>query len=276
MLINQFKTSDLVHGLLVAVWLLYRLPAAAAEDQSTMTETAKVAKAIQIKLLPLVQAPLSYNYNRNRDPNNGFTQAQFQFDPVVPINIGGENSFILNPLFTDNVNVQNRQATNQLTPIQLATYFATTTADLIYGIGPFVQMPTANRSSGSQQTGLGVSYGLIYQPKNWVIGTVAYNAWGVGNNLSAGTANVYYYDSSISYTTDNAWTFGLTSWLNGNPTNGQSNNTNQLMLSGGNTIKLHGRTNLQWQIGPSYMVTKTPTSPQGWGGYFSLTLAFPE
>lgn len=240
-----------------------------------MTPSAQVAQKIQSKLHPMVQLPLSYNYNQNRQPNQNYTQAQFQFDPIIPIMLGARSGFILNPLFTDNINAQNQQTSNQATPLQLATYFATESTNFLYGIGPFIQMPTANPSAGSQQTGLGVSYGWFYQPKHWVIGGTAYNAWGVGNNRSSGTANVYYYNPAISYTTDNAWTYNLESWINGNPTNGTSNNTNQLILSFGKTIKMP-RSNLQWQIGPTYMVTPTPSSPQGWGGYFSLTFAFIE
>lgn len=249
--------------------------AALADDTDAMTPTATVAQHIQAKLHPMVQLPLSYNYNQNKQPNQSYTQGQFQFFPTLPIVLGEKTALILNPMFTDNINIQNHQTTNQATPLQLATFLAVKNSELIYGVGPFIQMPTANVNAGSQQTGLGASYGLMYQPKHWVIGLIGYNAWGVGNNLSAGTANVYYENPIISYTTNNAWTFTAQSWLNGNPTNGKSNNSNQLMISGGNTIKT-GNVHWQWQIGPSYMLTSTPSSPQGWGGFFSLTAAFLE
>ena len=249
--------------------------AAHADDESTMTPTAQIAQKIQTKLHPMVQLPLSYNYNQNRQPNQSYTQGQFQFFPMIPIVLGEQTALIVNPMFTDNINIQNNQTRNQAEPLQLGSFLATKTSNLIYGIGPFIQMPTANSYGGSQQTGLGASYGVVYQPEHWVMGLIGYNAWGVGNNLSAGTANVYYENPIISYTTDNAWTLTLQSWVNGNPTNGKSNNTNQLMLSGGNTFKT-GKLNWQWQIGPSYMLTNTPTSPQGWGGFFSLTAAFLE
>lgn len=248
---------------------------ALGDENDSMTPTAKVGQNIQNKIYPMIQLPLSYNYNRNKQSSPGLTQGQFQFDPIIPIMTGPRSGFILAPMFTDNINIQNQQTTNQATPLQLATYFAAKPENLTYGIGPFVQMPTANTASGSQQTGLGVSYGLIYEPKHWVIGATAFNAWGVGKNTASGTANVYFFNPVVSYTTDNAWSYTLQGWINGNPTNGHSSNTNQLMLSGGKTYKLK-RTHLQWQIGPSYMVTSTPTSPKGWGGYFSLTLAFPE
>ncbi len=271
------KIYSILGGVVVflTAWIAFFQHAAFAQETDSMTPTAKVGQNIQNKINPMIQFPVSYNYNRNRQSNPGLTQGQFQFDPIIPIMTGSRSGFILAPMFTDNVNIQNQQTTNQATPLQLATYFAAKPENITYGIGPFIQMPTANTSSGSQQTGLGVSYGLLYQPNHWVVGATAFNAWGVGKNTSSGTANVYFYNPIISYTTDNAWSYNLQSWINGNPTNGHSSNTNQIMLSGGKTYKLR-RTNLQWQIGPSYMVTSTPTSPQGWGGFFSLTLAFPE
>ena len=265
---------QLVGGCIGCAVLLHG-SAALADDEDAMTHAAKVAHSIQVRLKPMVQLPISYNYNQNRQPSESYTQAQFQLSPILPVALGAQSAFILNPMFTDNVNVQNQNTTNQAMPLQLATYFATETTNFVYGAGPFIQMPTANASSGSQQTGLGVSYGLIYQPKHWVVGATAFNAWGTGHTLSAGTANVYFVNPVVSYTTDNAWTYSLISWINGNPTSGKSNNTNQLIFSGGKTFKVGG-VHWQWQIGPTYMVTNTPVSPQGWGGYFSLTAAFAE
>lgn len=268
--------ADAVSLLLVVGTLGFAFsPTANADGGDSMTQTAKVAQSIQSKLHAMVQVPLSYNYNQNRQPTENYTQAQFQLAPIVPFLIDADHAIVLNPMISDSINAQNQQTTSQVTPLQLATFYAPKGTDYVYGIGPFIQMPTANPNGGSQQTGLGVSYGGFYEPKHWVIGGLAYNAWGVGSNRSAGTANVYFFNPLISYTSDNAWSYILQSWINGNPTNGQSHNSNQLILSLGKTHKIN-KSHLQWQIGPSYMVTPTPTSPQGWGGFFSLTLAFDE
>lgn len=246
-----------------------------AEDGDDMTESAKIGQKIVAKVHPLIQLPLVYNYNKNRLPNQSYTQSEFEFNPVIPIYKNESQGLLLRPMLTDYLNVKDQTSSNQLAPVQIATYFTTKKSDFYYGVGPFVQIPTANTSSGSQQTGLGLSYAAFYEPKHWVFGVLAYNAWGVGNNRSSGTANVYSYDSIISYTTDNAWTVNLQSWINGNPTNGNSYNTNQLLLSAGKTMKV-SKAHVFWQLGPSYMVTKTLVSPQGWGGFFSLTVAFSE
>lgn len=240
-----------------------------------MTETAKIGQHIQSKLHPMVQLPILYNYNQNRSLAQNFRQSEFQFDPIIPIIRSEGRALFLNPMFEELVTTQNQQTSKQFVPVQLATYFASKTYDILHGLGPFIQMPTANPSSGSQQTGVGFSYGLFYEPKHWVIGGTGYNAWGIGTNRSAGTANLYNVNSIVSYTTDNAWTYNLQSWINGNPTNGRSGNTNQLLFTVGKTVKMT-RSHMQCQIGPTYMVTDTPTSPRGWGGFISLTFAIME
>ncbi len=263
----------LSRSIILAVGAVGLSASSLADDE--MTESAKIGQSIVAKIHPLIQLPFVYNYNQNRLPNQGYTQSEIEFNPVIPVFKSENYGLVLRPMFTDYLNVRDQKTSNEVSPVQLATYFSSKVSDFFFGAGPFIQMPTANTASGSQQTGLGLSYGAFYEPKHWVIGVLAYNAWGVGTNRTAGTANVYSYDSGISYTTDNAWTVNLQSWINGNPTNGASYNTNQLLLSAGKTMKI-SKAHLFWQLGPSYMVTKTPMSPQGWGGFFSLTVAFAE
>lgn len=260
---------------IVTIFALIHGSMAASEEHDTMTHAAKVAQKIQVKLTPQIQVPLSDNYNRNLGTNRNISQNQIQLNPVIPIAISPSDSIILNPMFTTNINNQNNNVTNQEAPFQLASYFARTTADWVYGAGPFIQLPAFNANGGSKQTGIGASYGLIYQPKHWVIGATAYNTWGAGRNLAGGTANQFSVTPLVSYTTDNAWTYNLSCQLVSNFSAGVTSSTNQLTLSGGKTVRLGG---LHWQLqaGPTYMLTTTPTSPQGWGGYLSLTAMFME
>lgn len=245
------------------------------ESSDTMTHAAKVAQQIQVVLNPTVQIPLSVNYNRNVGPNSNISQNQIQLNPVIPIQIDQHDSIILNPMFTTNINNQNHNVSNQEAPFQLATYYARNTGNWVYGAGPFVQLPASNASGGSKQAGYGASYGLIYQPTHWVVGATLYNTWGAGNNLAGGTATQFSITSLISYTTDNAWSYNLSSQVVSNFNAGATASTNQLTLSAAKTVKLAGR-HWQFQAGPTYMATTALGSAQGWGGYASVTAAFIE
>lgn len=275
---NVLRYRAIGLGFIAGVCLV-RAPLAFAESDDgsgdTMTHAAKVAQQIQVVLNPTVQVPLNNYYNRNVGANQNISQNQIQLNPVIPIQLNQSDSIILNPMFTTNINNQNRNVTNQEAPFQLATYYARTTGNWVYGAGPFIQLPAFNANGGSKQTGIGASYGLIYQPKHWVIGATAYNTWGAGKNLAGGTATQFSITSAISYTSDNAWTTGLTSQVVSNFSAGTTASTNQLTLSSGPTVKFAG---VHWQLqaGPTYMVTTAPGSAQGWGGYASITVAFVE
>ena len=177
-------------------------------------------------------------------------------------------------MLTYNHNANNQQVTNQNQPIQLATFFAPTYAkNWYYGIGPYIQAPASNANNGSRQTGLGVSAGAFFTPDNWVIGGAMFNSWGIGNNLSGGTANLLNVQPTISYTTDDAWTYNLSSQIMYNYDAKAA--TNQLTLSGGKTFRVAGY-HIQWQVGPTYMVTSNPASPKGAGAYAGLTFLLPK
>lgn len=241
---------------------------------NTMSEEAKAAQKMQNPLYPQIQLPLTYNYNQKLGANNGTQQSEIGFGPIIPIGINSDVQLILNPFLTYNHNANDQQVTNQNQPIQIATFFAPAYfKEWYYGIGPYAQAPASNANNGSKQTGLGVSAGVFYAPKNWVIGVSAYNSWGIGSNLSGGTANLLNAQPTITYITDNAWAYNLSSQIAYNYD--AKAVTNQLTLSGGKTIKL-GNYHMQWQVGPTYMITSTPTSAKGIGAYAGLTFLLPK
>lgn len=239
-----------------------------------MSEEAQSAQKMQNRLYPQIQLPITYNYNQKLGANNQSQQNQYGFNPIIPVALGEDLQLIVNPMFTFNHNSNDQQVTNQAQPMQLATFIAPVYAKLFYvGIGPYLQLPATNINNGSKQTGLGVSAGAFFTPEHWVIGAAMYNSWGVGNNMSGGSANVLNVQPSISYTTDAAWTYNLGSQITYNYDAKAA--TNQLTLSGGKTVNLFGY-HTQVQAGLTYMVTTTPTSAQGFGGFLGLTVLLPK
>lgn len=242
--------------------------------KSAMSEAARAGQRMQNKLYPQTQLPFSYNYNQKIGSNNGSQQSSFEFQPIIPLDLGSNLQLLLNPMLTFNRNINYPQAINQLQPVQLATFFAPRfVGDWYVGIGPFYQAPASNALNGSRQTGVGFSAGAFYTPDNWVIGVGMYNSWGIGSDLSGGSASILNAQPTVSYTTNDGWTFNLSSQINFDYK--ARNTTNQLTLSGGKTVKVMGL-HWQYQIGPTYMVSTIPSSAKGWGAYLSLTTSIPN
>lgn len=246
-------------------------------DEGYSNDPAKAGQNIQNRLNSQVQVPLSYNYNQQLGADNKTRQNQFTLSPIIPAAIGKDVEFILNPTFTYNNNMDGSQLSHQQQPLQFSTYFISTTPilhkDLYMGIGPYLQTPASNSNNGSRQFGAGLSAGVFYAPDKWVIGGTFYNSWGIGNDMSGGSANAFSAQPIISYTTPNAWTYNLSSQLLYNYNT--HNTANQLTLSGGQTFRFFGY-NIQYQVGPTYMISSTQQSSKGWGGYAALTLLLPK
>jgi hypothetical protein len=256
------------------VIFIWHSAAISQTSPSTMSEEAKSAQKMQNVLYPQIQLPITYNYNQKLGANSQSQQNQYGFNPVIPVVLQSDLQLIVNPMLTLNRNTNDQHVTNQAQPVQIATYLGPTYAKSFYaGIGPYLQLPASNTNSGSKQAGLGVSAGAYFTPEHWVIGATMYNSWGVGSNMAGGSANVFNIQPSISYTTDTAWTYNLGSQVTYNYDSKGA--TNQLTLSGGKTVNLFGY-QTQVQAGPTYMVTTTPTSAKGFGGFLGLTVLLPK
>lgn len=236
----------------------------------TEQSTSEASQIIHNKLYPQVVVPFNYYQNQKMGISSNTSQSEFQLEPRIPFHINGDYQLIVNPQFTTNYNRTNQQISNQTTPIQIATYLTNKTKDFIFGAGPYLQTPAANSNNGSMQTGIGVSYGLIYKPKHWVIGGTGYVEWGTGTNLSGGSANNFNVSPEITYITDSAWSYTINPKINYAFYQGSGKATNQILLTAAKTYKVFD-VPIQFQAGPTYWVTSKPESPKGWGGYFGIT-----
>jgi|LakMenEpi03Aug12_release.lakeMendotaPanAssembly.Ray.scaffolds.fasta_scaffold584859_2 hypothetical protein len=244
--------------------------ALAQSPTSTMSHAAKSGQQMQNPLYPKMSVLITYNANQQLGANSNIKQDEYMVAPVIPVELGSNIHLILNPMLTYNHNISGQQVTNQQQPIQFPSYLTFVFDQKWFaGIGPYVQTPANNANNGTRQTGIGVSAGALYAPNNWTIGGTMFNSWGIGNDLSGGSASILNMQPTLSYTSDHAWTYNLSSQMNFNYTS--RNATNQLTLSGGKTVKLLDY-HVSFQLGPTYMVTTTPTSAKGFGAYLSVSI----
>lgn len=271
------STKSLISPLkicLVSVAVLVCSRASAQSSDTTMSSTAVAAQNMQNRLFPQIVIPLSYNLNNQLGANSATRQAEIGLGLLVPFNISDDVQFLLNPFLTYNSNLSGQQITNQAQPVQVASFFMKSfSKEWYFGLGPYAQAPATNANNGSLQSGVGLSAGGFYTPDHWSIGVIAYNSWGIGDNMTGGSANVFSAGPKISYTTDSAWTYSLSSSFQYNYNSKAA--TNQLTLSGGQTFKFFDY-HMQWQLGPTYMVTTTPTSAKSWGAFAGITLLMPK
>lgn len=234
------------------------------------TELAKASQEIHNKLYPTITVPLFIYGNQNLGTNNLTKQGELQLEPRLPISVSEDVKFIINPQFTYDANKTDQKVDNITTPVQIASYFTKNYNDFVFGIGPYIQTPASNSNNGTKQTGVGGSWGVFYKPEHWVLGGTGYIEWGVGDNMSGGSANNLNFSPAFTYIDDSAYSYTLNSKINSGFYNGKSHSTNQLVFSVAKTSKVYGIP-VQFQIGPTYWVTTTPESPKGLGVFLGIT-----
>lgn len=238
------------------------------------SDDALMAKKLADRISPIVNIPIQFDWYQKAGPQHNTYQERVVLQPLVPIAVTEDWNYLVRPVITGGLQYQAGTVTNQTTPLQVETFLSPGhDKPFKWGIGPYFQFPGIGVSNGTLQYGAGVSAGAFWETDRWVIGAIGYNSWATGGSARQGTANVLYVSPSISYITESAWTYTATMQPSFNYTAGST--SNPLLLLASKTTKINGLP-VQFLAGPSYMISTTATSAQGWGFRAQLQFAFPE
>ena len=253
----------------------------AKSGQITPLGGVELAKQLANPIANVVSVPFQYNYSRGLGKDQGGTEQTLLFQPVMPINLGGGDNFIVRPIVTGvrETNIQGPSGRAYsgygISNVVVESFYApNTNSSWIWGAGPFISSPAGNSGHfGSQQTGAGVTGVVLNRDGPWTYGVLAYQSWSVGGNPTSGTQNNLYGQPFISYTSNTAWTYMLVSQAQYNYDAHRTNNPVDFVIS-----KLHVFDGQPVQIGmgPTYYLSNTPGGPSGWGGRAVVTFAFPK
>jgi hypothetical protein len=150
---------------------------------------------------------------------------------------------------------------------------ATVSRDVTLGLGPVVGFPASSSALGSRKWGLGPTAAIVWQPGPWTVGLLTRHIWSVGGSVTEADINETYLQPFLSYTTQDAWTFGINTeafyyW---------TDNESAVPINAGVTklVRLGG---VALSLGPSvrYWVEDTDSGAHGWGFRFETTLVFPD
>jgi hypothetical protein len=250
------------------------LVAHADQDDVFDSDNARMAKKLANKIEPIVNVPVQYNFFQRTGLGHTQDQNQLVLQPLIPATISHDWNLLLRPLVWGSFEKHPVAVANQTSPFQLEAFISPKkSSDFAWGLGPFFQAPGSGISSGSNQYGAGVTGAFFYKPEHWVIGGTAYNSWAIGGPTNNGTVNVLYVVPSISYVTDAAYTF--TASMQPSFNYNARNTSNPLLLLAAKTTKVFD-VPVQFQAGPTYMLSSTPTSGQGIGFRIQITAAAKE
>jgi len=259
--------------------------AAVAQEQKSSTASASpqgvdkvdIAKKLANPIANMISVPLQYQFSRGVGATQGGSEQTLLFQPVVPFNLGGGDTFIVRPIVAGVREVNVQGATGQpfsgygIASVTIESFYAPkTNSSWIWGIGPYAQSPSGNSGKfGSQQTGLGFTGVVLNRVGPWTYGLLGYQSWNAGGDPTFGTQNNLYGQPFVAYTTKDALTYSANMQA---LYNYDTRRTSNPLYVGASKLMVFGGVPISFGAGPIYYVSNTPGGPSGWGARATATL----
>ena len=261
------------------------LPCTALAQQATSNtsiapgavDKVGIAKKLANPIANMISVPLQYEFSRGVGRNQGGSEQTLLFQPVMPFNLGGGDTFIVRPIVAGVREVSVQGASGQpysgygIASVTIESFYApNTNSSWIWGIGPYAQSPSGNSGKfGSQQTGAGVTGVVLNRHGPWTYGLLGYQSWEVGGNPAFGTQNNLYGQPFLAYTNKKALT--ITANMEA-LYNYDTRRTSNPLYIGASQLVVIGGIPFSFGAGPMYYVSNTPGGPSGWGARATATV----
>jgi hypothetical protein len=176
-----------------------------------------LARATSNPVAALISVPLQLNYDSGFGSGDG-SRTLLNVQPVVPFALSDDWNLIsrtIMPLIMqeDIAGPSGRQ--HGLGDITQSLFFSPAApgpGGLIWGVGPVLLLPTATDDLlGSGKWGAGPTGVVLSQTGPWTVGMLANHIWSFAGDDDRPDVNSTFLQPFLTYTTANAWTFGINS-----------------------------------------------------------------
>ena len=280
---NTFNTPKTIRAAVVVATLsasaafAQEVKPSAAPAASGPVDKVGIAKKLANPIANMISVPLQYEFSRGVGATQGGSEQTLLFQPVMPFNLGGGDTFIVRPIVAGVREVNVQGASGQpysgygIANVTIESFYApNTNSSWIWGIGPYAVSPVSNSGKfGSQQTGLGATGVVLNRAGPWTYGLLGYQSWSVGGNPDFGTQNNLYGQPFLAYTTKNAVT--VTANMQA-LYNYDTRRTSNPLYVGASKLVVLGGVPFSFGAGPMYYVSNTPGGPSGWGARATATV----
>ena len=275
-ILNTMKAVILAATLSGAVFAQGLKPSVAPAPGGDIDKVG-IAKKLANPIANMISVPLQYQFSRGVGANQGGSEQTLLFQPVMPFDLGGGDTFIVRPIVAGAREVSVQNASGQsfsgygIASVTIESFYApNTNSSWAWGIGPYAQSPSGNSGKfGSQQTGLGATGAVLNRAGPWTYGLLGYQSWSVGGNPAFGTQNNLYGQPFIAYTTKDAVT--VTANMEA-LYNYDTRRTSNPLYVGASKLLVLGGVPFSFGAGPMYYVSNTPGGPSGWGARATATV----
>jgi hypothetical protein len=274
---NSINAAVLVAALSISTAFAQEVKPGTAPAASGDIDKVGIAKKLANPIANMISVPLQYEFSRGVGRNQGGSEQTLLFQPVMPFNLGGGDTFIVRPIVAGVREVSVQGASGQpysgygIANVTIESFYApNTNSSWIWGVGPYAQSPSGNSGKfGSQQTGAGVTGVVLNRHGPWTYGLLGYQSWEVGGNPAFGTQNNLYGQPFLAYTNKEALT--ITANMEA-LYNYDTRRTSNPLYVGASKLTVIGGVPFSFSAGPMYYVSNTPGGPSGWGARATATV----
>jgi hypothetical protein len=237
-----------------------------------------LAKKLSNPIASLISVPIQYNFDQNIGPANDGRKNLINVQPVIPISLNADWNLIsrtIVPIVAQDDIFPGAGDQFGLSDTVQSLFFSPKqpTNGIIWGVGPVILLPTGtDRLLTADKWGAGPTAVALTQQNGWTIGVLANHIWSFAGDENRADVNSTFLQPFISYTTPDAWTFGLNTESTYNWTAAEWSipinlTATKLTKIGDQPISIGG--------GVRYWAESPDSGPEGWGARAILTFLFP-
>ena len=252
--------------------LCIALQANAQEQQAE-----ELAMQLSNPVAALISVPFQFNWDENIGPNRDGRRFQLNVQPVVPIKLNADWTLIsrtIVPIVDQNIPFLGDGSQSGLGDITQSFFFSPARpgpSGLIWGAGPVILVPTGRNFISADKWGLGPTVVVLKQESGWTYGALVNHIWSAGGSGNQDFSRTFF-QPFLSYTTKNAWTFGLNAESSYDWKSAQWTVPINLIAS---KLTQIGKQPISIGAGVRYWADGPAGAPHGWGARLIVTLLFP-